>query len=192
MRLRHLGMGAASVLLLSGAAAAQEAPTSPVSFDLGIAGGYLFAGTRLPVGGGTIVPHARVSLAIREWASVYYTQSPILVTPSSLDQMGFVDVNDLGAAAHAALGRVTVGLGGSIAPAYLRWCNRLWCLREWTVLGGVETHAQVRVLDGWSIHVQARLLVAQPTAWTWPGLPASEREPIPTVVTLVGGGSWGR
>lgn len=179
-----------AVLAFSAGAAAQEASSWTVEVSGGAS--YLIAGAAsragapaTPTGGLAIVPALRVSYALASFVSVTYTQSPILVTPYSASQLGLVDANDLGLAFHDSARTVIVGAGGTGGLAWMTFCNALWCLREVVPVVGGAAFASVRIHGGARVEAFVRALYAEPTAWTWRGLPPIDRQ-IQRVSWLLG------
>jgi hypothetical protein len=194
----------AALLLVLSVVASATATAQEVHLDLGMDVGYLMAGdsairggTANPTGGATLMPFIRVSVAVPRvaWLDVTYTQGPMLVTPFWVDRLGLVDANDFGVALHPESRAWAVGVAGTVAPTYMRFCNVLWCLKEWTLLWGVEVHwASAIAVEsdgrGLSVDISARTLYAQPMAWTWPSLTPEQRAIIPVIAMLTGGAEW--
>ena len=173
------------------------APVSALAQELhgtlGIDFGYLIAGGNRsvgPTGGVVIIPKGALLFSPPgiSWLDITYTQQPMVVSPTSLEALGFLDANDLGVYLHPANRRGDVGIAGTFAVAYMNFCNNAWCLREWTMMPGAEAHVRVRPSEGgrFLIDLSGRVLYGRPTAWTWPGV-----APInPAMWMIVGGGTW--
>lgn len=187
------------MLLGPSTAAAQE-----WRFDLGAGVGFLIAGDSAvrgrkanPTGGSTLLPYgrARVSIPRAAWLDALGSVTPMFVTPWSLDKLGLVVAHDLGIDIHPANRAWSVGLAGTVAPSYARFCNIRWCLKEPLFIGGGIASVTVNVVQdnrGRGLHglLAGRLLYARPTAWTWPSLTPAERRIIPTMGMITGGGAW--
>jgi len=180
MRLAALAAGA-SVLALSAGAEAQEA--SPWTIEVSGGASYLIAGAAStkgapanPTGGLAIVPSLRVSRALASVVSAFYTQSPIIVNPASAAAVGLLDANDLGLAFHDPARAVVVGTGGTGGGAWMTFCNALWCLKEAVPVAGAVVFASVRLRGAARVEAFGRALYAEPTAWTWRGLPPVDRQ----------------
>jgi len=188
---------AAAMVLDSGVSRAQVQVRAGLGFGVGwlIAGGSSLRGRPSnPTGGLTFLPHGHLALAIPglAWLDAVYVQTPMLVTPFSLPQAGFVDANDLGVVLHTRNRNVSFLLAGTAAPAYATFCNVRWCLKEWTWMGDRAAHLLGKVGEtegrGWHVDMTARVLYAQPTAWTWPGLSGPDRAITPLMWMVTGGG----
>jgi hypothetical protein len=186
---------ATAMALGSGVSAAQV--RAGVGFDVGwlVLGGASIRGRPSnPTGGVTFLPHGHVAMAIPglDWLDAAYVQTPMLVAPFWPEQAGFVDANDLGVVLHTKGRHVSLLLAGTAAPAYALFCNVQWCLREWTWMGGAVGRFWGKVGNtegrGWHVDATARVLYAQPTAWTWPGLSVFDRAINPLSWMVTGGG----
>lgn len=150
---------------------------------LGFGAGYLILGGSAikgrpfnPSGGLALLPRGEVTLRIGEGLYVMYAQTPMPVNPVSLTSLGFLDTNDLGLAYRSESGAWSVSAAGTFAVGYMRFCNSLWCLRQGIMMPGAEVRASRQGYRGESdnrllFDLAARFLYAEPTAWTWPGLP---------------------
>ncbi len=160
-----------------------------------IAGGSSYPGGRAPATGGVaLVPTVRV---LRQYpvAEVYAAVAPIFVTPTHLATLGFVGAHDLGVALHPSSRAWYVGAGATLAPAFMRFCNLTWCLREPVLLYGGELHASGRLWgaadgSGLSFTATVRVLTGRPTAWYWPRLSPTERAVNHISVVAGGGATW--
>ncbi len=160
-----------------------------------IAGGSSIPGGHAPAtGGAALVPTGRILLTL-PIADLYLAASPIVVTPWTLDALAIVGALDLGAAWHPSSRSWTLGTGATIAPAYMRFCNETWCLKEGVALYGAEAHFSGRVLQqedgrGLSGELSARVLTGRPTAWYWPRLTEEEAAVNHLMGTLGGDLIW--
>jgi len=144
-----------------------------------IAGGPAVRGGAAPATGGiAFVPTLGLAYAHRI-VDPYVAISPIIVTPHSVDALGVVGAVDLGGAWHLDRRAWALGTGATLAPAYMRFCNSVWCLREGVWLVGGEMHLDGVLLDGengsgLSVSLSGRLLTGRPTAWYWSRLSPEE------------------
>lgn len=160
-----------------------------------IAGGSAVRGGRAPAtGGATLIPTVRLSFA-RRIADPYTAVAPMVVAPYTLSTLGLVLAHDLGISWHPDTRAWTLGTAATLAPAYMRFCNASWCLKQPVLLYGGEVHCAGELLRTerggvlrWN--VAARALTGRPTAWTWPGLTTEEKKLERVSWIIGGGGSW--
>lgn len=167
--------------------AGQAHADTTVNFELGAAVSYLIAGGSngsAATGGALLGLRATVAVRWDGPVSLWYAQQPSVLNPSSVP--GFVDLNDLGIAFATEERTWRFALGGTVAPAYLVWCNRAWCLREVAPLAGGILAVKASPTPGLVFEVSARALYASPRAWSWPGIPGVS----PLMGTVAGGASW--
>lgn len=178
-------------ILLATSSARADGLRAEASFSVS----YLIAGgsRRAPsTGGAALVPTVRLLYSMH-LADPYIGASPILVTPYTLDAMGFVGAIDAGVLWHPDSRAWSIGTGATFAPSYMSFCNAVpWCLKEGVILYGGEAHFAGRILEtanggGLSAAFSARVLTGRPTAWTWPTLTPEERD-VNRVSVMAGGG----
>jgi hypothetical protein len=190
--------------ILSFYASAEE--SKRVHIDFGTSLGWLIAGSSKvkgadenPTGGIAIILVGTVSVGLLPWLDVYYTQSPMVVAPQSVESLGVVDANDIGASFHTVDRTLGLSLGGTAAPIWMNFCNGArpepWCKKEALIIWGGETHVDVRLAKQENgralvLHVRGRLLYAQPEAWTYEGLRKNEKKIFPTMWMFELGERW--
>jgi hypothetical protein len=189
------------VFLFSSAASAQE-----VHLSLGASVGWLIAGSselrgrpESPTGGVAMILSGTAAVQATPWLDVYYTQSPMVVAPQSLESLGIVDANDLGFTFHTTDRVLGLSVAGTAAPSWMNFCNGAapepWCLKEVLFIWGGEVHFDVRLSSqreerAMILRAGGRLMYAQPEAWTYERLTPDERRIIPTIVMFDIGGRW--
>lgn len=202
MHAHHLIIAVFAVVLSRATAAIAQEEFGPrwkgeASFAVSylLAGGSSYRGGRAPAtGGAALVPTGRL-LYTMPVADLYAAGSPIVVTPWTLSSTGIVGAVDIGASWHPDSRLWTIGTGGTLAPAYMRFCNQAWCLKEGLLLYGAEAHVGGRFLQqqngaGLSGTLSARALTGRPTAWFWPSL-TREQAKINHVSAIIGCGlTW--
>lgn len=184
--------------------AAAPPARAEVRLDLGFEVGWMVWGGAVrrgepsnPTGGIVFAPSGRLSLSVpgTAWVAAQYTLSPMVLAPFS-PQTGLVAANDLGLELHAPDGSIGAALAGTAAPLYATFCNPEWCYPEALVAWGGVARAFARVhrddekKRAVRFEAAIRVLYAQPTAWTWPGLPPELRRVVPTSTMFTAGGSW--
>lgn len=179
---------AASAALVAVSCTAQLAQAdTTVGFELGATVAYMIAGGSngaAATGGALLGLRGSVELRWEGPVSLWYAQQPSVLNPSAT--AGFVDLNDLGIAVSTEGRAWRFVVGGSVAPAWLVWCNREWCLRSVAALGGGIVAIKASPTQGLVFEVSGRAMYAQPSAWHWPGIPAV----TPVMGTVAGGASW--
>lgn len=140
------------------------------------------------------MPAVRLLLALPT-ADPYVALAPAIVSPVSLDAMGFVGAIDGGVAWHSSSRAWYLGTAGTVAPSYMRFCNAAWCLKEALVLYGGEVHFGQRLIrtegeGGLAVSLSARLLTGRPTAWYWSGLSLGQADVNHWLVSAGGAVAW--
>jgi hypothetical protein len=191
---------AIALLLLSASSALADEPSriqgeASIAVAYLLAGGSPFPGGHAPsTGGVAILPTGRI-LYRRSIVDPYLAASPIVVSPTTLKSTGFVAAVDFGAAWHPPSRAWSIGTGATFGPAYMRFCNAIWCLKQWLPLYGGELRMSgdfFRAEDGGGLSgsLGARLLTGRPTAWYWPTLSPEQADVARWIVSIGGSLVW--
>lgn len=186
---------AALAALVAAAVTCGHAAAAPPRIELGMGVGWLLSGASSdrgkpgnPRGGAALFPRVRLSWSPGPaWLDLAYSQSPIVVTPFSVDQLGIIDANDIGVLVHTPESGFMGHFAATVAPSWFRFCNVEWCEKPASIVWGAIAEGSLNVAvdqAGRGLYASAlvRILYANPVAW-------QGRPVVPTMVAVLAGGS---